>query len=139
MTDEERERMKHGRLIAGDVLKVRARIIEALQAEQVPVHHWPWVLTMLAGQELGIHTTEWQQLKARHRRGDFLERVVESGDAGLGTMQEGLVRDLSRTVLAQGRYFTARFLGYLSMGLREIQQEQDTEQALEQSFKSVTD
>jgi len=139
MTDEERERLKHGKLIAGDVTKVRTRIIQAFEAERVPMHHWPWVLTMLAGQELGIHTTEWQALKARHRHGDFLERVVESGETGLDQHREEVVQVLVKSILSDGRYFTARLLGYLSMGLREIQQAQDTEAALEQTLKTITD
>lgn len=136
MTDEERERLKHGKLIAGDVTKVRRRIIQALEAERVPMHHWPWVLTMLASQELGIHTEEWQALRAKHHGHDLLERIAEIGDTGA---DEDKAAALAKVVLHDGRYFTARFLGQLSMGLRELQQAQDTEAALEQTLKAVTD
>lgn len=136
MTPEERERLKHARVIAGDMVKVGRQVEDVLQRNRIPIQHWPWVLAMLCSQQLGIHTEEWQSLRAKHRGRDILEGIAETGETGA---DEDKAAALAKVVLHDGRYFTARFLGHLSMGLRELQQAQDTEAALEQTLKAVTD
>ena len=136
MTEEERQRMQHARVIAADMVKLGRQIERILIENRIPVPQWPWILAMFCSQQLGIHTAEWQALREQHRGRDLLEGIAETGETGAN---EDKAAALAKVILHDGRYFTARFLGYLSMGLRDIQQEQDTEAALERSFKSGTD
>ena len=136
MTEEERTRMQHARVIAADMVKLGRQIERILIENRIPVPQWPWILAMFCSQQLGIHTAEWQALREQHRGRDLLEGIAETGETGAN---EDKAAALAKVILHDGRYFTARFLGYLSMGLRDIQQEQDTEAALEQTLKAVTD
>lgn len=63
MTPEEEAQMKEGKQVGTDVSKLWPMLAHDLLRQNVPMKHWPWVLTMLASQEAGVHTPEWQEIR----------------------------------------------------------------------------